>query len=536
MDDGSLQQAGASMAAPAGAPPWRILVVDDEVDVHSVTGLVLDDFEFDGRRLEFLHAYTGTEAMTAFANYPDIAVALIDVVMETEDAGLRLVRHIREAMGNRFVRIILRTGQPGAAPEREVITRYDINDYKAKTELSALKLYSAMTTALRSYRDIIDLDRQRRGVARMLDAAGELFGAGSVGRFAQIALPQLCRVLDVEATAAFYADGGNSPALLASIGAGEELAGRMLASIIECGAASDQEPFRDAAVIVSLATRYAKPHVLCAEMAKEASDLERALVELFRLNATSALDNLLLLEKNQAAQRQAIRALAHLAPYRQRGTAALPGAQALAGVAAGDDAIDFFGFLRQLAVLAETREWGEDGAVGHVERIGCLARLLAERADMRRDFCEAIGQAAELHDIGKMFVAPSGSSGWYESGRDKRQRAGEHALWGGEFLQGFGVNASEAAKMAAQIALHHHEAWDGQGYPAGLSGSAIPVAARIVAIVDFFDTCVNFRPDGNPPAATRKDAFDLVAAAAGYYFDPVLVKVFLRNRGVFATF
>ena len=154
--------------APAG---WKMLVVDDEPEVHSITRLVLADFAFKGRTTQFFSAYSAADAIAILERERDIAVILLDVVMETDDAGLKLVHHIREVMGNRHVRIILRTGQPGQAPERSVILEYDINDYKAKTQLTAQQLFTCTVAALRSYEDLITIDANRRGLEKIIEAS-----------------------------------------------------------------------------------------------------------------------------------------------------------------------------------------------------------------------------------------------------------------------------------------------------------------------------------------------------------------------------
>lgn len=97
------------------ASRWKILIVDDELDVHKVTRLVLSGFEFGGRTLELYSAYSAAEARELLGAHPDMAVILLDVVMEDDDAGLKLVRHIRKEQHNNAVRIILRTGQPEQA-------------------------------------------------------------------------------------------------------------------------------------------------------------------------------------------------------------------------------------------------------------------------------------------------------------------------------------------------------------------------------------------------------------------------------------
>ncbi|HUS23939.1 MAG TPA: response regulator, partial [Candidatus Binatia bacterium] len=130
----TLQLAPEDPAAAQAAPPWLVLVADDDPEVHAVTRLAIGELRFDGRPLQILSAASAAEARELLARHPGIALILLDVVMESEHAGLDLVRHVRETMGNTTVRIVLRTGQPGQAPPREVVTRYGIDDYRAKTE------------------------------------------------------------------------------------------------------------------------------------------------------------------------------------------------------------------------------------------------------------------------------------------------------------------------------------------------------------------------------------------------------------------
>ncbi len=112
--------------------PWKIVIADDEDEVHTMTRMVLKKFLFDGRKIELISAYSGQETKDIMREQPNIAIVLLDVVMENEESGLEVVKYIREELKNPFVRIILRTGQPGQAPEDDVIRNYDINDYKSK--------------------------------------------------------------------------------------------------------------------------------------------------------------------------------------------------------------------------------------------------------------------------------------------------------------------------------------------------------------------------------------------------------------------
>jgi len=137
---------------------WKILIVDDEPDVIAVTKLVLNDYTFDGKGLDFLQANSGKEAIRILDSETNIAIILLDVVMETDSAGLDVVRHLRDNLKNHTTRIIIRTGQPGEFPESQIIENYEINDYKVKTELTEEHLKNSITTALRSYYDIITIE------------------------------------------------------------------------------------------------------------------------------------------------------------------------------------------------------------------------------------------------------------------------------------------------------------------------------------------------------------------------------------------
>ncbi|MEO5332476.1 MAG: HD domain-containing protein [Magnetococcus sp. YQC-5] len=133
---------------------WKLLVVDDEPDIHAATQLSLSRFTFANNQLALLHAHSASEARELLSQHPDLSVALIDVVMETDTAGLDLVKHIRDVLKNNFIRIIIRTGQPGMAPERYVIEHFDIDDYKEKTELTSQKLFTTIRNAIKSFRDL----------------------------------------------------------------------------------------------------------------------------------------------------------------------------------------------------------------------------------------------------------------------------------------------------------------------------------------------------------------------------------------------
>ncbi|MBB6251682.1 EAL domain-containing response regulator [Nitrospirillum iridis] len=200
-------------------PGWRILVVDDDEQVHLATRLALEGMDFRGRPLMLDSCYSAWEAFEYLADSRDVAVILLDVVMEDERAGLNLVRRIREELHNEQVRIVLRTGQPGYAPELEVIRQYDINDYKAKTELTVTRLASSVITALRSYEQIVALDRHRRGLEQVIKASADLFTERSLNEFSAGVLIQLAAQMGIEPEGVLCAQGSvDGPIIVAAAG------------------------------------------------------------------------------------------------------------------------------------------------------------------------------------------------------------------------------------------------------------------------------------------------------------------------------
>lgn len=176
---------------------WQILIVDDEADVHEATQFALKNQTILGRPLHFTLAYSAQEAKDLLAQGHRFACILLDVVMETEDAGLTLITYIRDTLNDQVTRIILRTGQPGYAPELHVIERYDINDYKAKDELTRTRLITSLTAAIRAYQQICNIEDSKTKLGRIIEQSPQLFRERSPSAFAEGVLQQLCRSLDI---------------------------------------------------------------------------------------------------------------------------------------------------------------------------------------------------------------------------------------------------------------------------------------------------------------------------------------------------
>ena len=192
----------------AGAPRiWTIMVIDDDDDVHQATRFALQGTELFDRRIELMHAHSAAQARDLLMTQSDIALVLLDVVMETEDAGLQLVDFIRNVSGHHTSRIVLRTGQPGYAPELETLLRYDINDYKTKSELTHHKLITTVAAALRSYEQLCTIEASRRGLELIVQASGAFLEPQGLSNFAAGVITQMAAILGVRPEGLVCAQG-----------------------------------------------------------------------------------------------------------------------------------------------------------------------------------------------------------------------------------------------------------------------------------------------------------------------------------------
>lgn len=231
-----------AFADEASEPPeaeaivgWRILVVDDDEDVHHATAFALRDVEILGRPLILAHARSAREAWHAVEDAPEeFAVALIDVVMETADAGLTLVHDLRAA-GHTETRLVLRTGQPGYAPEMAVIAAYEIDDYRTKDELTRTRLITVLTAAIRTYENIHRMSRQRVGLETIVKGARHLFLRTDFDSFCRGVLDQVVAFLGVPPVGLICAAAreGETGRVVAALGAFAPLAGATVDALPE---------------------------------------------------------------------------------------------------------------------------------------------------------------------------------------------------------------------------------------------------------------------------------------------------------------
>mgnify|MGYP000159196811 CR=1 FL=1 len=325
-------QKGPRDTQPTRSNSWKMLIVDDEDSVHHVTKLALRDFMFAGRGLEFLSAYSGEEAIELLESNEGIALVLLDVVMESDDAGLLVAKHIRETLNNKSTRIILRTGQAGYAPERQVVMEYDINDYKEKTDLTATKLFSTVYTALRAYRDILALQTNRKGLEMILESSATMFQTRDISEFAQGVLEQLIALLFVDPDAVYcQTEGiatrarGDRIEIIAATGLHAELIGRDISDLSDLALADAIRAARERKTNVLWAentyaayfqTESGHENIICVRGPQGGDGNFSSLMDLFLRNVSIAFENIHLqddLSQEVVERREAERAATLLA-------------------------------------------------------------------------------------------------------------------------------------------------------------------------------------------------------------------------------
>ena len=474
--------------------PWKILVVDDEPIIHSVTELVLRDITFENRPMKLFSAYGETDAQKILENEKDIAVALIDVVMEHDNSGLNLIRWIREVLKNTTIRLILRTGQPGVAPEKEIIHRYEINDYKEKTELTDIKLLTSLTVAIRGYRDLVDIQKNQSGFARILNGAQAFWQNQSESALMTEILTQFSTLFSVTAgqpevrdcfsviqNSVNYAIHEGTGDFLSS--AGSTLSGIGLAGMKEAMAkCCHRTPyFYEAPYLVcSLDTRQTSGLYLVTKCPVEPDDTDYNILGAFLVNSSLAMDYWLLTASKSRSQRN------------------------------------------MLIFLSEVIEhhFMENG--NHIRRVSEMMYLVSRKTGIEEEKAERWKMASILHDMGKIGIPDHILKKPGKLTPQEFEIMKSHVLIGHKLLSS---NKDEFFPDAADIALSHHEKWNGAGYPYGLTGEDIPLPARILSIIDVFDALTHTRVYKD--AWTVRDALDYIQEKKGTDFDPELVDSFI---------
>lgn len=478
------------------ARPWRVLLVDDDEQIHQITRIALSGFTFQARKLELLSATSGDSARKIIKENPDIALALIDVVMETEHAGLDLVEYIRNECSNVNIRLVLRTGQAGQAPEDTVIQQYDIDDYKEKTELTTQKLRTLMYSMLRSYRDLCLIEEQKQGLKRVIQASALVQNTTTLKDYANSVLHQLTSLLNLPASG-FYCvvkptkdDEVTYALTLAAIGNFFDLSSECNLSHLPDEVAErcqqvlnnqQSENFHDAVILYMVDSRGSE-NLLYLNLLGDLKNSDAQLLEIYMQNIALTFNNLNLQLDLQETSKELVYNLAN-------------------------------------AVEARSKETG-----AHVQRVSLIAEKLAELSGLSEHDTYMIKNASPLHDVGKVAIPDNILHKPGKLTAEEWEVMKKHVDYGVDILS---KSNRPLIVKAKEIAGSHHEKWDGTGYPKGLSASLIPISGRITALADVFDALGSRRSYKEP--WSEDDIKKELLAQVGKHFDPALVDLLIEN-------
>lgn len=291
--------------------PWRLLIVDDEPDVHTVTRYALRSVNFQDRPIEFLSAHSAAEGLQLLKSETDIACVLLDVVMETETAGLDLARKLRDDLDNHQIRIVLRTGQPGYAPEIDVIQQYEINDYKTKSELTQAKLITAICTAFRSYQEICIIEAGRRGLELIVESSTSLMAERAVRKFAAGVITHIAGLIGARPEGFFMVKSTSPSAadmeILAAVGSMADRVGATIENVpdeavrlaIQAAIQKGEHYVAPDRLVLHMETRSNEAILVHIELTREISAIDRQLLDVFASNVGVGFENSRLFEEVQ---------------------------------------------------------------------------------------------------------------------------------------------------------------------------------------------------------------------------------------------
>lgn len=476
---------------------WKILIVDDEPGIHEVTQMSLVNFEFASRKIEFINAYSAKEAREILIADNNIAIALVDVVMETEHAGLDLIKYIRSELKNEFIRLILRTGQPGQAPERKIIHEYDINDYKEKTELTSQKLYSTIYTSLRSYRDLIALNNNRLGLEHVIQSSAHLFTLSKLTDFIQGVLEQLVALLYLGDDALYVGcecialeHEKDDSTIIAATGRFTEIIGDKpldkleprIYDLIKEAHTNKKSILRENEFIGYFEPHSGREDIVYINSYHPISQNDLNLIELFLNNASIAYENVILRNEIEGTQRDML-------------------------------------YMLGESIETRSKETGQ-----HVRRVASYCRLIAIGLGISQHEADILEIASPLHDFGKIGIPDKILHKPGKLDDDEWEIMKTHASIGEDLLKN---SDREILKAASIIAGQHHEHWDGCGYPNGLKGEDIHLYARIAAVADVFDALGSQRCYKDPWPLEKIVTY--LSTLSNKQFDPSIVDWVLKN-------
>ena len=482
---------------------YKIIIADDEKEVHKITKMMLKDFEFEGKGIKFIDTYNGQDTIEALRENPDTAILFLDVVMEEKDAGLNVVENLRKELNNHMTRVVLRTGHPGEAPEEWVIREYDINDYRLKTELTLKRLYTTVYTALRNYRDLSKIHNHKRGLEKIIKASSSLFENNSLDDFLESLLDNLSAFYYDESNIVYIRENDknikngfitineeNENILVAASGKYTKYIGESLCEvkglksvkefISKNNSTKNNIENLDNGIIISHRGKSNFKNYIFIEGKNKKYDID--LIDLFLSNYSVALDNYMLNNAIYDTQKELI------------------------------------------ITLGEVAENHFEETAGHVRRMSEMMYNFASKLNFSHGECQKLKIASTMHDIGKIGVPDKILKKKGKLTDKEFEIIKKHPVIGHNILSNSDL---EILELSAELALNHHEKFDGSGYPNGLKGEDIPLTSRMLAIIDVFDAMSHKRVYKD--ALEKDKVLEYIVSQKGIHFDSELVESFINN-------
>lgn len=485
---------------------YKIIISDDDEEVHTISSLVLDDIKFENHSLKIYSAFNEKETIKLLEENPDTAILFQDVVMDSKDSGLKIVDYLRKNLNNFITRIILRTGQPGEAPEDRIVIDYDINDYRLKTEMTHQRMITSVYEALRSYRDILRLEKNRLGLQKIITASSDLFKYSKIKDFYTEVLYQMMAFGDDENAIVLQNRNNQSGFILLDdkendliiVGTGkfkdtsninlEE--DKELQDIVAYCKNWNEESGMFLPLKKGFVIRYLSPAKVQTLIYIEGNpnNYDISLITLFLTHFALALDRMYLNEKMSNFQKDIIYSLSGVIENRSKETAY------------------------------------------HIFRVSEMAEIFFKERGLSKEEIEMLKVASTMHDIGKIGIPDSILLKPGKLTEEEFEQMKSHTIIGDSILN---RTNSDLFLKASLIAKYHHEKYDGTGYPLGLKGEEIPWEARVISLIDVFDALTHHRC--YKTAWTVEETMKYILEQKGKQFDPQLVDYFENNFKEFLT-
>jgi len=469
---------------------WKILIADDESDIHFITKTVLKDFSYKGKELEFFSAYSGKETISILQTNKDIVLVLLDVIMETDDAGLIVAKKIRDELNNKDIQIVLRTGQPSDAPKATIVKDYEINDYKEKTELTADKLLTTLTTAIRSYENIKALQQSKDEIVDLNHELSELLESFDDNIIAS--------KTDIDGNIIYV-----SKAFCRISGYLKEELLNMNQNIVSSNQ-TDEIIYKELWETIRSGKTW-KGEIKDKDKNGNYYWLDSIITPKYNsdgdfLNYTSISHNITSKKSLEISQKEIEKLNEEILDTQKE-------------------------VVFRVGSIAEARS-KETGM--HVKRVAEYSKLLATLLGLSEEESEILKMASPMHDIGKVAIPDNILNKAGKLTKEEFEIMKTHSQIGYDMIKSSDKPILQAASI---IALQHQEKYNGTGYPHSLKGEEIHIYGRITAVADVFDALGSARC--YKEAWEDEEIFKLLKKEKGEHFDPKLIDLFFDNLDKF---